>query len=143
MGLRETVFAKPPDLLKNLLGENLAVTSFKHAADQALVHMLHAAAARPGSHGAPQHVGLGAAETGRNHRDLHHLFLEDGHAQGAFQHCFQGLGGVIDRLSAAAALQERVHHVALDGARPDDGDFDHQVVETSGSQAWQHGHLRA
>ncbi len=91
VGLRETVLAEAPDLLENLFGENLAITTLQHAADQALVHMFHAAAACPGSHGTPQYVCLGAAEASRNHCDLHYLLLEDRHAQGAFQHCFQGL----------------------------------------------------
>ncbi len=34
-----------------------------------------------------------------------------------------------------------MHHVALDGSWPDDGHFDNQVVEGSGTQPGQHAHL--
>ncbi len=50
VGLREAVFAETADLLKYLLGESFAVAALQHAADQSLVHVLHATAARPGSH---------------------------------------------------------------------------------------------
>src|SRR5881394_1183763 len=39
--------------------------------------------------------------------------------------------------------QIRVHHVALDRAWTDDGDFDHKVVKHPRFQARQHVHLRA
>ena len=36
-----------------------------------------------------------------------------------------------------------MHHIALNGAGPDDGDFDDKIVEASRAQARQHRHLRA
>ena len=46
------------------------------------------------------------------------------------------------RLLAAAALQVRVDHVALDRPRAHDRDLDHQVVEAARLQPRQHVHLR-
>ena len=36
-----------------------------------------------------------------------------------------------------------MHHVALNGARSNDGDFDHQIVKIMWFQPRQHGHLGA
>jgi hypothetical protein len=36
-----------------------------------------------------------------------------------------------------------MHHVALNGARPHNGDFNHQIIEAFGRQTRQHRHLRA
>ncbi len=36
-----------------------------------------------------------------------------------------------------------MHRPTLDGARPDERDLDHQVVETARLEAWQRGHLSA
>ena len=62
------------------------------------------AAARPGGHGATQYIGFGTTETGRHHSDLHHLFLEDGHAQRSLQYLPQRLGGVFHLFQAALII---------------------------------------
>ena len=36
-----------------------------------------------------------------------------------------------------------MHHVTLDGTWTHDGDFDHEVVERTRLEPWQHRHLRA
>ena len=48
MRLGEAVLAEAADLLEDLLGELRAVAALQHASDQALVHVLQAAAARFG-----------------------------------------------------------------------------------------------
>ena len=48
-----------------------------------------------------------------------------------------------DRLFLLPAPHVRMHHLADDGAGPDDGHLHHKVVETLGIVARQGGHLRA
>ena len=50
---------------------------------------------------------------------------------------------IADGLAARAATQVGVHHLPDDGARPDDGDLDHQIVEALGLHARQRRHLGA
>ena len=45
------------------------------------------------------------------------------------------------RLLAATAADVGVHRIALDGARPDEGDLDHQVVEAARLDARERPHL--
>ncbi len=89
MGLGEAIAAKAFDLLENLRGKFLAVAVLEHAGAQTLLMRFQAAVAFPGGHGAAQLVGFAWAIVGGNHGDLHHLFLEQRHAQGAFQHCLK------------------------------------------------------
>ena len=66
-------------------GELAVVAVVDHALDQLVVELVDAALALPGRHRAAQLVGLAAREAGRDHRDLHHLLLEDRHAERALQ----------------------------------------------------------
>ena len=50
---------------------------------------------------------------------------------------------VRDRRAARPALEIGVHHLSRDGAGPDDGHLDHQVVEALGLHARKRRHLRA
>ena len=52
-------------------------------------------------------------------------------------------GRKINFLLAGTAAQIRMHHVALNRARPHNGDFDDQIVEVTRLKARQHIHLRA
>ena len=114
-----------------------------HAADQTRMERAEAALALPGCHRAAQRVGLAGREVGGQDRQLHHLLLEDRHAERALQRTLHFVARVVHRLFAAAPLQIRMHHAALDRPRPHDGDLDHQVVEVLRFQARQHAHLRA
>ena len=80
---------------------------------------------------------------GGDNGDVHRLLLEKWHAQGLAQHLAQLVLGEGDGFLALAAAQIGVDHVALDGAWPDDGDLDHQIIIIAGAQAGQHGHLGA
>ncbi len=92
----------------------------------------------PGRHGPAQLVGFAGGEAGRHHGQFDHLFLEDGHTEGALQHLAHGIVRVIHRLQAVLSAQVRVHHVTLDGARPNDGHLNHQIVIGFRFQAGQH-----
>ncbi len=87
-------------------------------------------------------VGLGRREARGDDGDVHRLLLEQRHAQGLAQHLAQRRGRIFDRLLPGAAAQIGMHHVALDGARADDRDFDDEIVEAPRLEARQHAHLR-
>ncbi|MNQ46344.1 hypothetical protein D3C85_601570 [compost metagenome] len=103
---------------------------------------LQAAVALPGRHGAPQLIGLARRVVGGDYRQLHDLLLEQRNPQGALEDDLEFRGGIDDRLLAIAAAQVGMNHVPLDRPGADDGDLDHQVVESLRPQARQHRHLR-
>src|SRR3546814_9058050 len=51
--------------------------------------------------------------------------------------------GRVDPLQPLATAQIGMHHVALDGTGPHDGDLHNQIVKGPGFEARQHRHLRA
>jgi hypothetical protein len=65
----------------------------RHAVDELDVVFFEAALALPGGHGAAQLVRLARREAGGQHRHLHHLLLEDRHAQRAAQGFLQAALG--------------------------------------------------
>jgi hypothetical protein len=73
---------------------------------------------------------------------LHHLLLEDRHAERAFEHAAHGVGRIRDRLQSLPALQVRMHHAALDRPGAHDRGLDHEVIEGARPQPRQHVHLR-
>ena len=97
----------------------------------------------PSGHVAPQLIGLAAGVAGADDRDLHHLLLEERHAERPLEDRLEDGMRRPGGFFAVSALQIRVHHAALDRAGPHDRDLDHQVVEGLGAQARQHRHLRA
>ncbi|KWV86540.1 hypothetical protein PFLmoz3_03973 [Pseudomonas fluorescens] len=142
MGLRETIAAKALDLLENLRGKGFGVAILQHAGAQALLMRLQAAVAFPGGHGAAQLVGLARAVVGGDHRDLHHLFLEQRDAQGALQHGLQLRRRIGGGLFIVPPPQVRMHHAALDRPGAHNGDLDHQVIKRLRLEPGQHRHLR-
>ncbi|MCY1445821.1 hypothetical protein D9M71_623530 [compost metagenome] len=96
----------------------------------------------PGGHGTTQLVGLAGAVVGGDDGDLHHLFLKQRNAKGAFQHLPQLFGGVGFKLFLVSTTQVRMHHAALDRSGANDGHLDHQVIELAGLEPGQHRHLR-
>ncbi len=143
MGFGKAVFAEAFDLPPDLVSECRRIATPLHAVEQPLAKTCEMIALAPGTDGAPQLIGLTGGKTCRHHRQLDHLFLKNGHTQGALQHRLHFLAGIGNRLTAFAAGEKRMHHVALDGAGADNGHFHHQIVETPRFQPWQHGHLRA
>ena len=143
MRFGEAVFAEAQDLLVDLPRERLGVAARAHAVDQPLLELLEAALAPPRGHRAAQLVGLARREARGDDRELHHLLLEDRHAERALEHALHRVARIGDRLQALPALQVRMHHAALDRAGAHDRDLDDEVVEVRGLQARQHRHLRA
>ena len=141
--LRKAIVTKALDLAIERLSKFGRVTTLGHAAQQALAKRLKPALALPGRHGAAQLVGFARRETGGDNGDLHRLFLKNRHTQRALQHPADRLRWVAHRLAALAPTQIRVHHVALNRPRANDGDFDHQIVKGTRLEPGQHGHLGA
>ena len=94
-------------------------------------------------HRTSQLVGFRRRETGGDNRDLHRLFLKQRHAKGFPQHLLKLFGGIAHLLQALTAAQIGMHHIALNGTRPHDGDLDHKIIKRTWAQARQHRHLRA
>src|SRR5579862_9202256 len=143
MRLGKAVLAEAENLLVDLARERLVVAAFAHAVDESLLEHLQAALALPCGHRTTQPIGLARRETGRDDRELHHLLLEDRHAERALEHALDRIARIRDRLELLPPFQIRMHHAALDRAGPHDGDLDHEVVERCGPQARQHRLLRA
>ena len=143
MGFRKTVIAETENLAEQPLGEFPLVTALEHAPDEFLAIRLESALALPGGHVAAQLVGLATTEAGRHHGQFHDLFLEDRHAQRAFEHLLRFLAGIDDFLLAVAPVEIGMDHVSLDGSGAHDGDLDHQVVVIARTQPRQHAHLGA
>ncbi|MCY1552603.1 hypothetical protein D9M68_890100 [compost metagenome] len=97
MAFGKAVVAEAEDLLEDGLGELGLVAVVGHALHELVVELFEAALALPCRHGASQLVGLVGRELGRDHRDLHHLLLEDRNAQRALQRLAQLVLLVVDR----------------------------------------------
>src|SRR6202011_4087063 len=105
--------------------------------------VLYAAAALPGTHCAPQAVGLAGGKAGCNDSELHHLLLEDGDAESSLEYCGDLGAGIVNRLIVRSPAQVRMDHVTLDGSGAYNGNLDNEVVITLRFQARQHRHLCA
>ena len=103
MRFRKAVFAEAQDLLVDLPREALGVAARRHAVDQALLEVLEAALAPPRRHRAAQVIGLARREAGGDDRELHHLLLEDRHAERALEHAPHRVARIRDGLDAPAA----------------------------------------
>ncbi len=93
MAFREAVVAEALDLVEAALGEILRVAAAGHALDHLRAVIADGAVAAEGGHGAAEPIGLGGGELRRIHGDLHGLFLEERHAEGALQDLFQLVAG--------------------------------------------------
>ena len=86
MRFGKTVFAETLDLLEDALEVFVGIAVRAHAALDLVVERLKAAAPLPRRHRAAQLIGLAGGEIGDDLDQLHHLFLEDRHAERAFQY---------------------------------------------------------
>ena len=129
MAFGETIAAEAFDLGEASLREPRLVAASQHARDESLTECANGSHPLEGCERPAQPVGLGRRETGRNHRDLHRLFLEEGNAIGAPQHFHHGGAEVFDLLLALTAVDEGMNHAALDRAGADDRDLADQIVK--------------
>src|SRR6185503_15770436 len=126
--LREAVVAKAQDLLKDAVRELVAVSLGAHAALELRLEWLEPAAMLPRCHRAPQLIGFARREIRGDDRELHDLLLEDWHAESSLENVLDFRARVLDLFLAVTSPQIRMHHVALDRPRPDERNFDHEVV---------------
>src|SRR6478735_7011739 len=114
MRFGKAVLAEPEDLLVDLPRECFGVAARTHAFDEPLLEDLQTSFALPRRHRAAQAVGFARREPRGDDRELHHLLLEDRHAEGALEHATHGLARIRDGFETLPALQVRMHHAALD-----------------------------
>ncbi|KAG1246254.1 hypothetical protein G6F68_014719 [Rhizopus microsporus] len=86
---RKAVIAEALDLLEQVFAVFAAEAVLQHPGQQLLAMRFQPATALPRGHRAAQGIGLARGVAGRIHRQLHHLFLEQRHAQGAREHALQ------------------------------------------------------
>ena len=139
----EPVAGEGEDLVVDVLGDGQRDIPFRHPVQQPLAQFLDPLRGALGAHRLPQPVRLVRAEPGAVDRDLHHLLLEQRHAEGLAERMLHGRVRQVRRLVAVLAPHVGVHRAALDRARPDQRDLDHQVVELSRPQSRQGSHLGA
>ena len=115
MRLIEAVAGELLHQVEDLLDLLLREAALQRALDEALAllgHLLDLLLA----HGAAQQIGIAQRIAGDAIGDLHHLLLIDDDAVGLLEQLLQ-LGQIVDHLVAAPlALDEVVHHAALDRA---------------------------
>src|SRR5689334_3104469 len=105
MRFGKAVFAEAEDLLVDLARERFVVAARAHAVDEPLLEDLQAALAPPRRHRAAQTVGFAGREARGDDRELHHLLLEDRHAERALQNALDRVARIADRLESLPALQ--------------------------------------
>ena len=114
-----------------------------HPADHLLTDLGHALAAALVPHRLAQEIRLARCEARRRDGDLHPLFLEERHAEGALEDRLERGMRVGDGFESRFAAQVGVDHVALDGAGADECDLDDEIVEAARLEAGEGVHLCA
>ena len=136
--LGKAVFAETLDLLEAAFGKLLRIALGDHAGDHPVAVLMNGSVAPERRHGAAQPVGLAGGKPANVDGDLHRLLLEQGHAERASQDRSQFRVMILLLLQSLASAQIGMDHVALDRSGPDDGHFDHQIVETARLEPRQH-----
>ena len=143
VALGKPVVGKGVDLVVNAMRDVVGNAVGLHAGDHLFADGGHAHVAALVPHRLAQHVGLARGEAGGDDGHLHALLLKERDAKRALEHRLERRVRVRDRLLTGAPPQVRMHHLALDGPRPDERDLDDEVVEVARLQPWQRVHLRA
>src|SRR5438552_1376096 len=99
----KAVFAKTVNLSIELLAELDADAPRDEAFDELMVMALEAAVLLPRRHVAAELIGLARRISRADHRDLHHLFLKERHAERPFEDWIETNVGRDRRLFAGAA----------------------------------------
>ncbi len=106
---------RSPGSARRPAGERFRVAARAHAFDQARLELSSAPRRRHAAMDAAQLVGFARREARGDDRELHHLLLEDRHAERALEHALHVLARIGHGLQALAAAQVGMHHAALDG----------------------------
>ena len=142
MTLGEPVVGEASDLLEAPLRRLRRVAVRQHAADELVPEPADRSHPAERRDRAAQVVGLLRREARPHDGDPHRLLLEQRHAEGARRDLLEGRAERLGPLESLAAPDVGLHHAALDRARADDGDLDHQIVECLRLHARQEAHLR-
>ena len=140
--LGEPVVGEGQDLDVDVLGDGRTDAAFSHPVEQPVAQFLDSLGGPLGAHGLAQPVGLVGGEARAVDGQLHHLLLEQRHAERLAERRAHRLVRHLRVLQAVAAAQVGVDRAALDRARPDQRDLDDQVVELprpQPGQAWPSG----
>ncbi len=143
MALGKAIFAEPLDRLIKALAELARDASLREPLEQPRTVPLEPSVAAPRGHVAPELIGLAARIAGPDDRELHHLLLEERHAESPLEDRREHRVRDGHRLFPGPPPQVRVHHAPLDRSRANDRHLDDQVVEAPRPKARQHRHLRA
>ncbi|SAL07500.1 hypothetical protein AWB81_08126 [Caballeronia arationis] len=136
--LRKAVLAEALDLFEDGFRKVLFIPTLAHAVDDTVVVLLQAAFALPGGHRTPELIRFTRCETRREDRDLHHLLLENRHAQRAPERSLKRIAGIGDRLESLSAAKIGVNCAPLNRPRSNDRDFDHEIVKGPRLEPRQH-----
>ena len=143
MTLREAEIGERGHLLEDAVGGVPGdAVQVLHALVETLPQAFHLLRRPFGTHRPAQLVGLGGVESGHVDGQLHQLLLEQRHPQGAFERPAHRRMLDRHRLFPVAPFDERMHRAALDGAGPDQGHLDDEIVEAARFQPREGGHLR-
>ena len=142
MAFGKAIAAEPLDLGKAAGGKIGLIAAFKHARDEPIAKATDGAHAFEGGQGPSQPVSLSRGKACGHHGDLHGLFLEQGHAIGAAQDLHHGGAQIFYRFLALTAVDEGMHHAALNGAGSHNGNLADQIVELARPHAGQKVKLR-
>lgn len=119
VAFRETIASEPFELREGLLGKFTRIAILDHAFDKLVLELAHPACELEGGHGAAQLVGFARRKSRTCHRNLHRALLKKRNAE-RFAKCGLELGRrILDLFLARTSPQIWMHHVALDGSRPD------------------------
>src|SRR5690606_13103238 len=91
MRFGKSIFAKALYLVVDLQREVFRVSSCRHACYQLVPKRFQPSLSLPCRHGPAQLISLATTEACRDNRYLHHLLLEDGHAERALENLFETL----------------------------------------------------
>ncbi|GBC80356.1 hypothetical protein HRbin09_01591 [bacterium HR09] len=142
MGFGKAVKGKRGNTLHDVVGGLAGNAASGHPLPQLPLQLLHALQGAPGPHGPAQLLRLTPGKARRHHGHPHELLLKQRYAQGTLQDGLEVGVGVGHRFPTQAAVEVRVHHLAHDGARANDGHLHHQIVKAPGLHAGKGGHLR-
>src|SRR5680860_1229888 len=139
MAFGESEIGERLDLLVDLVGEIAGDPVLTHAFIQLVAQLSDAFDAAFRSHRTAQQICVITRAATDRHRDLHELLLEQRYPECPFQDRFERRLLIGHGFLDGGTAYVWVHRAALDRARPNQRDLDHEVVETAVSYT----HLRA
>ena len=141
MRFGKPILSESAYLVEHRFGKRFIETIGAHAFEKLSSELIDHSGATPSGHGAAKLVGLAGGESRRDDRKPHGLLLEDRDAHGFTKYLSDLLVRIRRLLAGLPSRQIRVDHIPLNGAWPDDGNLDDQVIKTPGPESRKHAHL--